>query len=92
MNAAHDAHASYVTIWVWLVALLGIGMAVFFVPIGKTTATTLILGIAVVKAVLVGRHYMHLRAQPPMLYAIIGVPLLLAIGLVVILLPDIALR
>jgi caa(3)-type oxidase subunit IV len=88
----NDAHPSYVTIWVWLVALLVAGMGVFFLPMGKAAATTLILGIAIVKATLVGRHYMHLRRQPPMLYAVIAVPVLLAVFLVVALLPDIGLR
>lgn len=89
-----DAHhgPSYLLIWVWLVVLLVVGMAVFALPMGKTAATTLILAIAVVKAILVGRHYMHLRAQPPMLYVIVGVPVFLAVAFAISLLPDIALR
>jgi caa(3)-type oxidase subunit IV len=83
---------SHLLVWAWLVALLVVGMAVFALPMGKTAATTLILGIAVVKAVLVGRHYMHLRAQPPMLYLIVGVPVVLAVAFAITLLPDIALR
>jgi caa(3)-type oxidase subunit IV len=83
---------SHVTIWVWLVALLAAGMALFTLPITKVTATVAIFAIAVVKAFLVGRHYMHLRGQPPMLYAIVGVPVLLAVALAITLLPDIGFR
>jgi caa(3)-type oxidase subunit IV len=88
---ASDAHSGpgYVTIWVWLVMLLAAGMAIFFVDISKTVAILLIFGIAVVKAFLVVRHYMHLKHVPPALYAIAGIPLLLAIAMVISLIPDI---
>lgn len=92
MSDAHEPRPSHVTVWVWLVVLLAAGLVVFAVPIDKTTATVLVFAIAAVKAFLVGRHYMHLRAQPPMLYALIGIPVVLAIALVVTLLPDIAYR
>ncbi len=88
---ASDAHSGpgYVTIWVWLVTLLAAGMAVFFVDISKTTAILLIFGIALVKAFLVVRHYMHLKHVPPALYAIAGIPVILAIAMVLALMPDI---
>ncbi len=86
-----DSHTGpgYVTIWVFLVVLLGAGFLVFEMGFSKTTAILLIFGIAVVKAYLVIRHYMHLKAVPPMLYAIAGVPLILAIAMVLALMPDI---
>jgi caa(3)-type oxidase subunit IV len=86
-----DAHSGpgYVTIWVWLVVLLGAGFLVFEVDMSKTVAVTIIFGIAIVKAYLVVRHYMHLKNVPPALYAIAGIPVLLAIGMVLSLIPDI---
>ncbi len=92
METTHRPHPSHVTIWVWLVALLAAGMALFTLPIAKTTATIAIFAIAVVKAVLVGRYYMHLYGQPPMLYAVVGVPVVLAVAFAISLLPDIAFR
>jgi len=38
------------------------------------------------------RHYMHVRHQPTMTYVILGLPLLLAIALLIVLLPDIAFK
>jgi caa(3)-type oxidase subunit IV len=80
----------YVSIWVWLIVLLAAGMLVFEVHLSKTTALLLVFGIALVKAYLVVRHYMHLKDVPPALYAIAGVPVLLAIAMVLSLFPDIA--
>jgi caa(3)-type oxidase subunit IV len=92
MRDARDSGPGYVTVWVWLVVLLAAGMAVFAVPMSKTVAVTLVFAVALVKATLVGRHYMHLRHQPPALYAIVAVPVLLAVAMVLSLLPDIAFR
>jgi caa(3)-type oxidase subunit IV len=86
-----DSHTGpgNVTIWVFLVLLLAAGFVVFELNLSKTTAILLIFGIALVKAFLVLRHYMHLKGVPPMLYAIAGVPLILAIFMVLALMPDI---
>lgn len=82
----------YVTIWMWLIVLLAAGVALIALPLSKTLAVVLIFAVATLKAVLVLRHYMHLRAQPVMVYAILSIPLLLAIALVIVLLPDIAFK
>jgi len=83
---------THVMIWVWLVLLLVGGLAVFSLPLAKEAATVLVFGIAAVKAFLVGRHYMHLHGQPPVLYALIAVPVLLATAFALALLPDIGFR
>ncbi len=82
----------YVTIWVWLVLLVGVGLAILVAPFSKVLSVVLIFAVATLKAVLVLRHYMHVRAQPLMIYAMICVPLVLAIALTLVLLPDIAFR
>ncbi|HUI26025.1 MAG TPA: cytochrome C oxidase subunit IV family protein [Candidatus Kryptonia bacterium] len=92
MSSAGKSFVSYEAIWVWLVVLLAAGVALLGVPISKTLAVVLIFTVATVKAVLVLRNYMHVRGQPIMVYAILGVPLLLAIALVLTLLPDIGFR
>ena len=83
---------AYVTIWVWLVLLVGVGLAILVAPFSKILSVVLIFAVATLKAVLVLRHYMHVRAQPLMIYAMICVPLVLAIALTLVLLPDIAFR
>lgn len=88
-----DKHAvGYLTIWMWLVVLLAAGVALIALPLSKTLAVVLIFAVATMKAVLVVRHYMHVRAQPVMVYAILSVPVVLAIALIFVLLPDIAFK
>lgn len=90
MSAANPP-VSYGKIWVILVALVAIGVAALAIP-SKTLAVVLIFAAALVKAVIVIRHYMHLVKQPPMVYAMLGVPLLLAIMMALILTPDIGMH
>ena len=91
MSSVAKPSVGYLTIWVWLIALLAVGVALLAVP-SKTVAVVLIFAVASVKAFLVLRHYMHMRHQPLMIYAMLAVPLLLAIALTIVLLPDIAFR
>jgi caa(3)-type oxidase subunit IV len=91
MSSATKPSVGYLTIWVWLIVLLAIGVALLAVP-SKTVAVVLIFTVASVKAFLVLRHYMHVKHQPLMIYVILGVPLLLAIALTLVLIPDIAFR
>jgi caa(3)-type oxidase subunit IV len=81
----------YLTIWMWLMALLAIGVVLLAIP-SKTLAVFLIFTVAAVKAFLVLRHYMHVRHQPVMIYLMLGIPVLLAIAFTIVLLPDIAFR
>ena len=92
MQDAERPPVGYVAIWVWLLVLLAGGVALIALPLAKTVAVVLIFTVAAVKAGLVIRHYMHVRAQPLMVYALLAVPALLAIALTLILLPDIAFR
>jgi caa(3)-type oxidase subunit IV len=91
-ETAHDTHSFYVEIWAWLVGLLILGTIVVFLPIPKITALVVVFAIAVVKAALVVRNYMHLRGENLMIYLIAALPVLLIIGMIVTLLPDIAFR
>jgi caa(3)-type oxidase subunit IV len=80
---------SYQTIWVWLVVLLIAGLFGAFLPFGKMLAVFFVFTVAVVKAYLVARHYMHLRSESLLIYAIAGIPVLLLVGMVLALVPDI---
>jgi caa(3)-type oxidase subunit IV len=92
MITVERPHVNYRTIWAWLMVLLGLGVALLAAPFSKTLCVILIFTVATVKAALVVRHYMHVRAQPLMIYAMLGLPLLMAIALLLVLLPDIAFR
>lgn len=88
-NEHHHAANPYV-IWVWLVAFLIAGFVVFELGFSTFTAVVLLFSLALLKAFLVVRHYMHMYNQPVALYAIAGIPVILMIFMVVSLLPDIA--
>lgn len=87
MNSVHERH--YLIIWLWLVALVGISVAAASV-LPKFQALALIFSIAIVKAFLVARHYMHLKNEKPIYYAMVLVPLAFVIILLFGLVPDFA--
>lgn len=88
MSAAAP-HPSYVTIWLYLIALLIAGLLAAYLPAGKPMAVFLIVSIAVVKAYLVARHYMHLKSETVLILAIATLPVLLLLGMALALVPDI---
>lgn len=67
--AAHEAH--YKKIWVVLLVLLLISFAGPFLEIRVVTMVTA-FGIAVVKAWLVAKHFMHVTAQPKFVMYLMG--------------------
>lgn len=92
MSASDKASVGYVTIWVYLVVLVAASVAVLAAPVSKPVAVILIFSVALIKAMLVIRNYMHVRKQPLMIYAMLTIPVLLAIALTLTLLPDIGFR
>ena len=70
----------------------GAGMMVFTLPIPRIPALLLIFGIAGFKATLVLRDYMHLKGEKILIYVIALTPLVLAIALALVLIPDIVFR
>jgi caa(3)-type oxidase subunit IV len=82
-------HPNYVTIWLWLLALMVAGVLATRLPLGKSAINNLIFAIAAVKAVLVALNYMHLRSESWLIYALAIVPVLLVVALTLVLFPDI---
>lgn len=82
------AHTNYVVIWVWLVGLMVVSVAARALPGGRRLVVTTIFAAAVAKASLVALHYMHLKAEPWVIYAIALVPVAFVVVLGVTLLPD----
>ena len=92
MDTAEHGNSEYVTIWVWLVVLLVLGLAIMGLPIPKIVVVTMVFAVAVVKAAMVVRNYMHLKSEHMLIIAIVMVPVLFFIGLMITLVPDIAMR
>lgn len=82
------AHPNYTAVYIWLVALLGVGVAASAVPGARGVALVVIFVTALVKALLVALNFMHLRFESPVIYAIALIPLVFAAVLAVALFPD----
>lgn len=89
MNRAHSRHT--LIIWAWLLALVIVSVAATSV-LPKLQAMVLIFSLAVIKALLVARNYMHLKNEKAIIYAMVLVPLAFVLILLFGLLPDFAYR
>jgi caa(3)-type oxidase subunit IV len=85
MINAHNRH--YLIIWVWLMALVFAAVAAAS-ALPKVQAMVLIFTIAVIKALLVARNYMHLKNERAIIYAIALVPLAFIVIFLFGLFPD----
>ena len=89
-HSTQPGYASYVVIWAWLIALLVGGTYVSYLPIAHTSIVLLILGIALIKTLLVGMFFMHLKSERSVpLWAIIFFPFLLVGAAVLLITPAI---
>ena len=91
-QTAESVDRSSVIVWMWLVGLLGAGMMVFMLPIPHYFALIVIFGIAAFKAGLVLRDYMHLKSEKGLIYVIAFIPVVLAIAMALVLIPDIVFK
>ena len=77
----------YLVVWYWLLALVIASVtAASLLP--KSQALALIFSIAIIKALLVARNYMHLKNEKAIIYAIVLVPLAFIIVFFFGLFPD----
>jgi len=74
-------------IWYWLMALVILSVGASFV-LPKAEALVLIFAVALVKALLVARNYMHLKHEKAIIYAIALVPLAFVIIFLICVFPD----
>lgn len=74
-------------IWYWLMALVILSVGASFV-LPKAEALVLIFAVALIKALLVARNYMHLKHETALIYAIALVPLAFVIFFLIGVFPD----
>jgi len=74
-------------IWYWLMALVILSVGASFV-LPKAEALMLIFAVALIKALLVARNYMHLKHESALIYAIVLVPLAFVIIFLIGMIPD----
>ncbi|HJX10628.1 MAG TPA: cytochrome C oxidase subunit IV family protein [Candidatus Binatia bacterium] len=89
MSNAHSRH--YLMIWIWLLALVVLSVAAASI-LPKTQALVLIFAVAILKALLVARNYMHLKNERAIIYAMVLIPLTFVIILLFALFPDFVYR
>ena len=74
-------------IWYWLMALVIVSVVASFV-LPKAEALVLIFTVALIKALLVARNYMHLKHEKAIIYAIALVPIAFVIIFLIGVFPD----
>jgi len=87
-HAAHPAHRNYVKIWGILVVLLVISVVGPFLNIRVVTLLTA-FGVALVKAYMVAKNFMHLDVEKPIILWLMAVTLALMVLLFAGLAPDV---
>ena len=73
--------------WYWLMALVVVSVGASAV-LPKAEALMLIFAVAIIKALLVARNYMHLKHEKALIYALALVPLAFVIIFLLGLFPD----
>jgi len=95
MEQAHatetHGHTNYFAIWIALMVILIGSLTTGLLPVTKPVVEVLLFTAAAVKAWLVLRNFMHLKAVTPWLYAIMGIPFVMALFMVFAFVPDIGL-
>jgi len=89
MSNAHSRH--YLIIWLWLLALVVVSVAAASI-LPKFQAMVLIFAVAIVKALMVARNYMHLKNERAIIYAMVLLPLMFVLILLFGLFPDFVYR
>jgi cytochrome c oxidase subunit IV len=87
MAHAHE-EPNYMAIFWTLGVLTVLEIGAVYLPLDKLTIGALLVGLAVVKAVLVALYFMHLKFERPMLGIIALTPMILCVFLIFMLLPD----
>ena len=87
-HAAHPVHRNYVRIWAILVVLLVISVFGPFLQIRVITLITA-FGIALVKAYMVAKNFMHLDVEKPIIHWLLAITLALMVLLFSGVAPDV---
>ena len=87
-TAAAHKHPNYMAIFWWLAILTVIELGVVFAPFTKMMIGVLLCALALGKAALVAAYFMHLKFETKTLTWIAFTPLVIAVLLIFVLMPD----
>ena len=62
---------TYIVVWIALLVLLALTVGAAYVPLGEFNTITAV-SIAVIKAVIIGLYFMHLRYSPRLTWVVAG--------------------
>lgn len=79
-------------VYLALLALTGVTVASSLVGVGPLLAVTFAVGVAAMKASLIGWYYMHLSHERALIYGVAAAGVIAVVILAVGILPDIALK
>lgn len=89
MTRAATKSNNYITIFGWLLVLTVVEIGLTYLPLARNVMVSLLVGSAVVKALLVALYFMHLRSEVRLIISILIVSMLLGAVFVLGLFPDI---
>ncbi len=78
----------YVVIWVWLAALMLLGVLLSSLHLPHRTVVLAVLGLSTIKAVMVAAYYMHLKFDAKFLTVVAAIPIPFGVMLAVMILLD----
>jgi cytochrome c oxidase subunit 4 len=85
-QTAEHGRTNYIAIFIWLAVLTVLEVGAYFLP--PPSKYFILVPLALAKAALVGLYFMHLRFETRTLGYIAVTPLLIAVLLLVLLIPD----
>ncbi|MCA8984721.1 MAG: cytochrome C oxidase subunit IV family protein [Planctomycetaceae bacterium] len=93
-SATHDASPNYLAIFGILCGLTLVSILADFIslPGGKVLLAAIVLSVATAKALFVMLYFMHLKFEGGWKYALLTPTVILAVGLLIAMLPDIGLH
>ena len=78
----------YVVIWVWLAALMLLGVLLSSLHLPHRTVVLAVLGLSTIKAGMVAAYYMHLKFDAKFLTVVAAIPIPFGVMLAVMILLD----
>ena len=87
-GGGHGAHRNYIKIWAILMVLLVISVVGPFAGIRVVTLITA-FGVALVKAYMVAKNFMHLDVEKPIVHWVLGIALVFMVLLYAGVAPDV---
>jgi len=88
-QTAHEhGYGLYVKTWLWLLVITLAEVGITFLHLPRPLLVTLLVVLALMKAVLIAAYFMHLRFERLSLVYMVLTPLVLIVALVVGIWPD----